>query len=178
MPEDPGAATPSRRPRGRMREERPAKGSPTTKRARGVLRSGTSGGLQRALWRLGDAPEEDRTDSLSAAFKNLSDLERREWTTRYAELCEAALALELEQLYARNELPDLDVLTQRLVQRPSSIRSVVVTLPTLTAYDALLEVASAVRRVGERHGIDHIRVVFLHVPIMGGFPNESVPRVA
>jgi transposase InsO family protein len=46
-----------------------------------------SAGLQRALWRLGGAPEEYRTDSLSAAFKNLSDLERREWTSRYAALC-------------------------------------------------------------------------------------------
>ncbi len=46
-----------------------------------------STGLQRALWRLGGAPEEHRTDSLSAAFKNLPDLERREWTTRYAALC-------------------------------------------------------------------------------------------
>jgi transposase InsO family protein len=46
-----------------------------------------SAGLQRALWRLGGAPEEHRTDSLSAAFKNLSDIERREWTSRYAALC-------------------------------------------------------------------------------------------
>jgi hypothetical protein len=46
-----------------------------------------SAGLQRALWRLGGAPEEHRTDSLSAAFKNLCDLERREWTNRYAALC-------------------------------------------------------------------------------------------
>ena len=46
-----------------------------------------SAGLQRALWRLAGAPEEHRTDSLSAAFKNLCDLERREWTSRYAALC-------------------------------------------------------------------------------------------
>src|SRR5450755_2464164 len=46
-----------------------------------------SAGLQRALRRLGGAPEEHRTDSLSAAFKNLCDLERREWTSRYAALC-------------------------------------------------------------------------------------------
>jgi len=55
---------------------------------------------------------------------------------------EAALALELEQLHARNELPDLDALTQQLAPRPSTIPCVVVTLPALTAYDALLEVAS------------------------------------
>lgn len=46
-----------------------------------------SAGLQRALWCLGGAPEEHRTDSLSAAFKNLPDPERREWTSRYAALC-------------------------------------------------------------------------------------------
>jgi IstB-like ATP binding protein len=34
---------------------------------------------------------------------------------------EAALALELEQLHAGNELPDLQTLTQRLAPRPSSI---------------------------------------------------------
>jgi hypothetical protein len=46
-----------------------------------------STGLQSALWRLGGVPEEHRTDSLSAAFKNLCDLERRQWTDRYAALC-------------------------------------------------------------------------------------------
>jgi len=55
---------------------------------------------------------------------------------------EAALALELEQVHARNELPDLEVLTQRLAPRSSSIPTVVVTLPTLAVYDALLEAAS------------------------------------
>jgi len=46
-----------------------------------------SAGLQDALWRLGGAPEEHRTDSLSAAFKNLGDLEKSDWTERYASLC-------------------------------------------------------------------------------------------
>ncbi len=55
---------------------------------------------------------------------------------------ESALALELEHLHARKELPDLDALTQRLAPRPSAIPRVVVTLPALTVYDALLEVAS------------------------------------
>jgi transposase InsO family protein len=55
---------------------------------------------------------------------------------------EAALGLELEQLHARNELPDLDTLTQQLAPRPSTVPCVVVTLPALTAYDALLEAAS------------------------------------
>jgi hypothetical protein len=46
-----------------------------------------SAGLQGALWELGGSPEEHRTDSLSAAFKNLCDLEKRDWTARYAALC-------------------------------------------------------------------------------------------
>jgi len=46
-----------------------------------------STGLQSALWNLGGAPEEHRTDSLSAAFKNLADPEKREWTERYSSLC-------------------------------------------------------------------------------------------
>lgn len=45
-----------------------------------------SSGLQSALWRLGGVPEEHRTDSLSAAFNNLS--EEQELTRRYAALCQ------------------------------------------------------------------------------------------
>lgn len=44
-----------------------------------------STGLQAALWRLGGVPEEHRTDSLSAAFNNLS--EQQELTRRYDDLC-------------------------------------------------------------------------------------------
>jgi hypothetical protein len=46
-----------------------------------------SNGLQSALWRLGGVPEEHRTDSLSAAFKNLPESERGDWTSRYEALC-------------------------------------------------------------------------------------------
>lgn len=42
-------------------------------------------GMQNALWALGGAPEEHRTDSLSAAFNNLA--EEEELTRRYADLC-------------------------------------------------------------------------------------------
>lgn len=44
-------------------------------------------GLQEALWRLGGAPREHRTDSLSAAFKNLSRDEATDITCRYDALC-------------------------------------------------------------------------------------------
>ena len=44
-------------------------------------------GLQEALWRLGGAPFEHRTDSLSAAFKNLSRSEQEDITDRYEQLC-------------------------------------------------------------------------------------------
>jgi len=44
-------------------------------------------GLQEALWRLGGNPYEHRTDSLSAAFKNLSSNEQQDITERYEELC-------------------------------------------------------------------------------------------
>lgn len=61
-------------------------------RSSGVVEGGESfealsAGVQDALWRLGGAPEEHRTDSLSAAFKNLTDPQRRDWTERYASLC-------------------------------------------------------------------------------------------
>ncbi len=42
-------------------------------------------GLQEALWMAGGVPQEHRTDSLSAAFKNLA--EREELTVRYQALC-------------------------------------------------------------------------------------------
>ncbi|MFG1366055.1 IS21 family transposase [Xanthobacter sp. V7C-1B] len=44
-------------------------------------------GLQNALWALGGAPREHRTDSLSAAFRNLAPEVEEDWTTRYAALC-------------------------------------------------------------------------------------------
>lgn len=45
-------------------------------------------GLQEALWRLGATPREHRTDSLSAAYRNLSADERADVTQSYAALCE------------------------------------------------------------------------------------------
>jgi hypothetical protein len=46
-----------------------------------------SQGLQDALWSLGACPEEHRTDSLSAAFKNLSQDELKDITLSYDEVC-------------------------------------------------------------------------------------------
>jgi len=45
-------------------------------------------GLQEALIRLGGAPLEHRTDSLSAAYKNLSKSEQDDLTANYQTLCE------------------------------------------------------------------------------------------
>lgn len=45
-------------------------------------------GLQNALWALGGAPREHRTDSLSAAFRNLDRPARKDLTRRYEALCE------------------------------------------------------------------------------------------
>lgn len=44
-------------------------------------------GLHEALNRLGGSPAEHRTDSLSAAYKNLSQDEQRDITERYQQLC-------------------------------------------------------------------------------------------
>ena len=44
-------------------------------------------GLQNSLWALGGAPREHRSDSLSAAFRNLSREDRLDLTTRYEALC-------------------------------------------------------------------------------------------
>jgi hypothetical protein len=45
-----------------------------------------SQGLQDAFWRLGGVPKEHRTDSLSAAFKNLTKDAKEDVTRRYEEL--------------------------------------------------------------------------------------------
>jgi hypothetical protein len=44
-------------------------------------------GLQNALWALGGAPREHRSDSLSAAFRNLDHEAREDLTSRYDALC-------------------------------------------------------------------------------------------
>lgn len=44
-------------------------------------------GLQNALWALGGAPAEHRTDSLSAAFRNLDAAAQADLTCRYDALC-------------------------------------------------------------------------------------------
>jgi hypothetical protein len=44
-------------------------------------------GLQNALWALGRAPLQHRSDSLSAAFRNLDDDARQDQTCRYEALC-------------------------------------------------------------------------------------------
>jgi hypothetical protein len=44
-------------------------------------------GLQNALWSVGGAPLNHRTDSLSAAFRNLDHDAKRDLTQRYEQLC-------------------------------------------------------------------------------------------
>jgi hypothetical protein len=44
-------------------------------------------GLQNALWALGGVPEQHRTDSLSAAFRNLDAEAKEDLTTRYEAFC-------------------------------------------------------------------------------------------
>ena len=44
-------------------------------------------GLQNALWSLGGAPREHRSDSLSAAYRNLDRDQRKDATARYTALC-------------------------------------------------------------------------------------------
>jgi hypothetical protein len=44
-------------------------------------------GLQNALWALGGVPEQHRSDSLSAAFRNLARDAQDDLTRRYEELC-------------------------------------------------------------------------------------------
>ena len=43
--------------------------------------------MRHALWALGGAPREHRSDSLSAAFRNLERDASTDWTLRYEALC-------------------------------------------------------------------------------------------
>jgi transposase len=45
-------------------------------------------GLQNAFWSIGGVTETHRTDSLSAAYKNLSDKDKEEFTKSYCQFCE------------------------------------------------------------------------------------------
>lgn len=49
-------------------------------------------GLQNALWALGGVPREHRSDSLSAAFRNLAADAREDLTQRYAALMHYGMA--------------------------------------------------------------------------------------
>ena len=49
--------------------------------------SALSQGLQDALWSLGGCPSEHRTDSLSAAFRNLSKVDQEDMTDSYEGVC-------------------------------------------------------------------------------------------
>ena len=49
--------------------------------------SAVAEGLQDALWKLGGVPREHRTNSLSAAFKNLDRDAQLDFTKRYDQLC-------------------------------------------------------------------------------------------
>jgi len=50
--------------------------------------SAVAEGMQDALWRLGGTTAEHRTDSLSAAYKNLSRDAQLDFTSRYKDLCD------------------------------------------------------------------------------------------
>lgn len=55
--------------------------------------------------------------------------------------CEAGLAQRLAEIAARDELPDLDRLTEEFAPRQSSMPMVSVVLPGLAVYDELMETA-------------------------------------
>ena len=50
--------------------------------------SALSEGVQKALWSIGGVPQTHRTDSLSAAYKNLGDKAKEDFTKDYLTLCE------------------------------------------------------------------------------------------
>lgn len=120
-------------------------------------------GLQNALWSLGGAPREHRTDSLSAAFCNLDRNARDDLTRRYEDLCahygmrpsrnnrgiahengahergcEAELADQLATELDAGRLPDLNRLRAYFSPDPACVPHVVVQLAPLATYECLI----------------------------------------
>jgi hypothetical protein len=60
---------------------------------------GAGGGLQNALWALGGVPEQHRSDSLSAAFRNLDRRTQEDLTRRYDEPLTDAERHQLRAIY-------------------------------------------------------------------------------
>ena len=75
-------------------------------------------GLQEALLRLRGAPMEHRTDSLSAAFKNLSKEEKQDITDRYSAFCEHyGMKATRNNLGAKHENGSVEVAHSHLKKR-------------------------------------------------------------
>ncbi len=75
-------------------------------------------GLQEALLRLGGTPMEHRTDSLSAAFKNLSKEEKQDTTDRYSAFCEHyGMKATRNNLGAKHENGSVEVAHSHLKKR-------------------------------------------------------------
>jgi hypothetical protein len=83
-------------------------------------------GLQNALWGLGGVPRQHRSDSLSAAFRNLERDTQEDLTLRYQELMR-----HYGMTPTRNNLG---------VANPASVPVITVTSVPLSAYDELAAV--------------------------------------
>ena len=86
-------------------------------------------GLENALWSVGGSPLYHRSDSLSAAFRNLDADAKVDPTHRYEELC--------------GELPDLAALRALFGSDPARLPTVHVQLASLNGYEALIGTACA-----------------------------------
>lgn len=99
-------------------------------------------------WRLRDAlfPRSEYAQTWQRLMERLPEAKAARLMIGLLEMaaadgCEVAVAHELAAIYERNELPDLQQLQDRFCPRAAQMPSVSVRLPSLAAYDALVEAA-------------------------------------
>jgi transposase InsO family protein len=124
-------------------------------------------GLQDALWSLGGAPHEHRTDSLSAAFRNLEPEVEEDWTARYDALCgHYGMAASRNNRGVAHENGAIEAPHGHL---KSAIRDALLLrgsrdFDTIAEYRAFIDALVGRRNARNRQRIDAERAVLLPLP--------------
>ncbi|WP_422653084.1 IS21 family transposase [Brevundimonas sp.] len=126
-------------------------------------------GLQNALWALGGAPAEHRTDSLSAAFRNLDAEAREDLTRRYEALCaHYGLTPSRNTTGVAHENGSIESRHGHLKDRLDQA----LTLRASRDFDTLDAYRRFVAEVVGRHNARHRKVVDLERPHLRSLPER------
>jgi hypothetical protein len=126
-------------------------------------------GLQNALWILGGAPAEHRTDSLSAAFRNLDRDARDDLTRRYEALCaHYRMTPSRNNTGVAHENGSIESRHGHLKGRLDQA----LTLRASRDFDTLDAYRHFVAEVVGRHNVRHRKVVDLERPQLRSLPER------